>query len=135
MHTGKFFQDREAALCQGYDYFAAVMRRGRTVNKAFGFQTIDEAHGAMVFYLQAFSQFTDGDLFPPWKAPDGQQSLMLLGSQANSFHGRSAETSEAAQGKPKFCKNFVFRLRDQVRIVQINLRRQGKTYKSIGKVA
>jgi hypothetical protein len=69
-----------AMLGEGYKNHTPVFRGRSTLDQVIGFQPVYKTYCTMVVNLQAFSQFTDGDLFTSRESNDCQQGLVLLGS-------------------------------------------------------
>ncbi len=68
---------------------------------------IHQFDGRVVPDQEIAGEIAHGDSFAPGKAPDGEQGLMLPGSQARAIGGRLAERLEFPQFKPKAGKRFV----------------------------
>lgn len=109
MRRGQLFQHFFAPHGQMDEHQASICGRVRTSHQFIMHQPVNQPHGAMVAQLQAFGQFTDGNLLTSREALDGEQRLMLLGREAGSARRLFAEVEELPEGVTKRRERFILR--------------------------
>lgn len=80
---------------------AAIFLAAEFAGEFQGGETVRESHDAVVLGLEAFGEFADADGMGAGKAFDGEESLVLLWSDAGGQCGFFAKAQEAAEGVAK----------------------------------
>ena len=75
-------------------------------------EAIDQANSAVVGNLKLFSQFSDSNGISPWKAFDGEQSLVLAGRHAGGFGRGLAKMKKLPEVIAERSQGLIFCLGD-----------------------
>ena len=96
MMQGEFAEDFLASGREGEEDFAAIVLGAGAMDKASGFEAIDQFDGAVVADLHAIGQFADAGAHTGGHPFHGEHELILAAFEAGLLHHFLAKVEEAA---------------------------------------